>query len=516
VAAGLLALLGLGLRVPGMLQSLWLDEVFRTRVGLSGDMFWSLLLYDVHNPLYNACMWVWIRVMGDSETAIRTPSLLAATALIAVAVWWTRARFGPLAAWVVGAWLAASPVAVWFSTEAKNNIFTVLLATIGVCALDSAMRIRRGWTTALAATANLLAVATDYQAMLVLMPAWVAFAVFACRRDPGDGIETHHRVWERLVPLVVCVGVAMLFIVPWSVFKLGHASELPRPYVGYLHWHEVLRLLIVWLPTGNAFPPLLGAHWIWNGAVIGVVVLPLLVAGIGRLGRSRAGVLVLVGLFGPPLLLMMANEVLIGLGAKTRLYQPRNLLVMLPWFAIALGAGASACWARWGISTIEQGRGFVPTAQKVLAWVVIGAPLVLGLASTGLIRTTQVERSTVATPNPDWRGLMAWARSSSSAGDNASLPVMISNTALVPLDYYAPESRGIEVYTADGRVERMQSAAREAAGPGGAFFLVHNPHWHPTMTHEEIQAVLSVGEVVEHARFRSLEAWRVRFHDRRD
>jgi hypothetical protein len=501
--------IGLLLRVPGMLQSLWLDEIFRTRVGLASDRLSWLLFYDVHNPLYNALMWVWIRLAGDSEIAVRLPSLIAALAIVALIWRWVVARFGAAAGCVAGVWLLLSPVAVWYSTEAKNNIFTVLFATAGVCLIDVAMRSRRTRDVALAAAACVLAVATDFQSLLVLAPAWIAVAWFGVAGAYGASDSAKSRavpgLIARLAPLLFVIASALAFLVPWVIFKSGHASELPRPYVGYLHWHEVLRLLIIWLPTGNAFPPI-GRGWILNGAWIGLLVLPLVLAGLFRLARTPAGVLALVGLFGPPLLMMVANEVLVATGTKTRLYQPRNLLVMLPWFAVALGAGAAA-WRDWKSRGAGQIQGEPSRPRRTIARLtphIIIAPLALALVSTILIRTTQSERETVITPNPDWRGLAEWNR------EGTEVPI-IANTMVLPLEYYAPGLRAFQVQGAEDRIARIHTIVRDERL--AEFIFAHNPHWYPPMTDEEIAQALSVGEVVGRAHFQSFDAWRVRVRD---
>ncbi len=338
------------------------------------------------------------------------------------------------------------------------------------------------------------------------MPAWIAAAWFGVAgvyvsSDPSES-RAAPRLLARLAPVLLAIASALAFLIPWTIFKSGHAGELPRPYVGYLQWHEVLRLLIVWLPTGNAFPPI-GRGWFLNGAWISLLVAPLLLAGLFRLARTPAGVLALVGLFGPPLLMMVANEVLVATGAKTRLYQPRNLLVMLPWFAVALGAGAAA-WREWQLRHTNQKKGEGPRSGAKDAWFVIPvtvAPLVLALVSTLLIRTTQAERETVITPNPDWRGLAAWNR------EGAEAPV-ITNTMVIPLEYYAPGLSAFQVQGADGRVERIHAIIRDEHLV--EFIFVHNPHWYPPASDDEIMQVLSVGEVVGRAHFQSLDAWRVR------
>jgi hypothetical protein len=374
------------------------------------------------------------------------------------------------------------------------------------------MRSRRTRDVALAAAACVLAVATDFQSLLVLAPAWIAVAWFGAVGTYGRSGAPEPRLPARLVarlaPLLFVIASALAFLVPWIIFKSGHASELPRPYVGYLHWHEVLRLLIVWLPTGNAFPPI-GRGWILNGAWIGLLVLPLLFAGLFRLARTPAGVLALVGLFGPPLLMMVANELLVVTGAKTRLYQPRNLLVMLPWFAVALGAGAAA-WREWRVHHLrrtESSQDRSPRSRSTISRIatpVIIAPLVLALVSTLLIRTTQTERETVITPNPDWRGLAEWNR------EGTEVPI-IANTMVLPLEYYSPGLRAFQVQGANDRVSRIHAIVRDERLE--EFIFAHNPHWYPPMTEDEIAQVLGVGEVVGRAHFRSFDAWRVRVRD---
>ena len=49
----------------------------RTKPHLNQNTVEHILLYDVHNPLYNSVMYAWINLFGDSELSIRLPSILA-------------------------------------------------------------------------------------------------------------------------------------------------------------------------------------------------------------------------------------------------------------------------------------------------------------------------------------------------------------------------------------------------------------------------------------------------------
>lgn len=482
------------LRLPGLRQSLWVDEVFRTFVGLSGSMMkgpaaW-LLWRDVHNPLYNAVMWVWIRVFGDAEVTIRVPSLIAAGALVAVVYGWVRERFGIVAARLAGLWLLFSPVHVWYSTEAKNNIFTVLFTTLAVVWLERALRRRTLGSIACSAGCALLAVMTDFQSLLVLGPVWV-FAAWIVGRGIAPGRETWsigpEAGWRAWVPLVASVLAALCFLVPWVVYKSGHASELARAYLGYMHWFEPVRLLLVYFPTGYAFVGAKSAMWVMLAVVMGMLIGPALCRGVGALRGKLAGGVVLIGVCAPMLLMFIASEAMVMRGDGSRVYQPRNVLVMLPWVAVLLGVGMSALWARcvWWTKSLAV------------------MPLVIGLVATVWMREVAGDRTTVMSPNPDWRGAAAWVRSRS---DRGVLPV-VTNTMTEPLQYYLPG--GERVYVRDDRELNREAVEALARARGWSeVVVIDNPNWRRGWPAHEME-LLREWEVAN-AEFRSLMCRHIR------
>src|SRR5688572_806202 len=63
----LAAILGvaLALRIPGLLESLWFDELWSTRVKVGTfDTLIRTIATDVHPPLYLALMFGWVRLFG--------------------------------------------------------------------------------------------------------------------------------------------------------------------------------------------------------------------------------------------------------------------------------------------------------------------------------------------------------------------------------------------------------------------------------------------------------------------
>ncbi len=75
VAAILLA--GVLVRLPGLEESLWFDEIFRTASTFKQPSILSYFLFgDVHPPLDSLILLAWTTLFGDSEVSVRLSSLL--------------------------------------------------------------------------------------------------------------------------------------------------------------------------------------------------------------------------------------------------------------------------------------------------------------------------------------------------------------------------------------------------------------------------------------------------------
>ena len=81
----LILLLGLGLRVINLNQSLWLDEAIEI-LGVGENSFVTLLttysIGDFHPPLYHYILKVWDSIFGHSEIASRLPSAMFGVATV--------------------------------------------------------------------------------------------------------------------------------------------------------------------------------------------------------------------------------------------------------------------------------------------------------------------------------------------------------------------------------------------------------------------------------------------------
>src|SRR5262249_28752567 len=136
----LLLVVAAAVRLPGMNDSLWFDEVWHTHVALAGENLRYTLFHDIHPPLYQLILWGWISILGDSEVSVRLPAFLCGLGSIAVTVVLARRWFGARMALLAGVILALSPAHVWYSHENKNNMLLVLLSVTAIWALDRAWR----------------------------------------------------------------------------------------------------------------------------------------------------------------------------------------------------------------------------------------------------------------------------------------------------------------------------------------------------------------------------------------
>ena len=143
----LLAILcaGVGIRGWQTTESLWLDELHTgwTVAGTWSDVS-DRAAAGNQTPCYFWFIWIWTRVFGHSELALRLPSLLAGVTLIAMVFWvlsrWTTCSWSPaLCALLV----ALDPHLVFFSQEARPY---ALVQLIGLLQLLCFIRLSEGPT----------------------------------------------------------------------------------------------------------------------------------------------------------------------------------------------------------------------------------------------------------------------------------------------------------------------------------------------------------------------------------
>lgn len=363
----LLLALSAGLRFHALAaQGLWSDELFSasivTQVGQGqawyhyvpkvfpdlriGDSALTWKAGENSPPLFEALLWLWTRVFGESDFAMRSLSAVAGTLAPVVLFAGLRRPLGGVAAGVAGLLMALSPAAVSYAQEVRGYALLMLLASAAVVRLVRFALVPReagvpgprfGWDVLL----YLLLAWTHYTG-LVLACALVAtrFAIALAR-----GWPLREFFWFVLVPLLLA---------PWLYLNWFSMAATSTGRFGWRDygWTDVRSLM---LPKAMAFfIPGAWAGW-------GVLALAALGAGLGRERRGGRTVAWLLAAFAGMIVLHFAYGIYTAFHA--RVWHERYFSAMLPvgvvlltllfsratgraralgWGAVALALAASA------------------------------------------------------------------------------------------------------------------------------------------------------------------------------
>jgi len=471
IALAAILLVALLVRLPGLGTSLWYDEVMYTGAAFAQPDTLSFLLWkDVHPPVYTLVLLAWTGLAGDSEVAVRLPSL--AFGLASLWLFWFIARRwqGPRTALVAAALLALSPPHIWYSNENKVNMLLLLLTLGAVWLYWRAAETgkRRDW----AAATVVLIVATYTHAYAV--PVAAAIFLWLASRAAAEP-----RLFK---PLLASGMLAAIAVLPLAVLKLAQIDELDRNYLRQLSLPEVYKLLLVWLPSGNTLrtvnpyePFARLAAQPWPYFLLDAFFAVLLVRGAAVQWRAARGNGWTAPGAPPPVaagarlvLLWLVVPVVFTLAgslASPHFYIERNLIVVLPPFLLLLAAGADV------------------RSPRLAGTLATGALLVLAVAATVSLLFVKTEVWTVYKYKPDWRALAGYFGAEVRA--NGALRVFVT-TGTNEFFYYgprvvladAPPGADREVVVADvcgGDIAKVPEAIAQEAW--STFYLLHNTTW---------------------------------------
>src|SRR4051794_13188281 len=124
-------------------QSLWGDEIYTYEIATRGSLADVLSgvrsNIEISPPLFPALAWLGQK-LGDADTWIRLPSLLAGTAMVPLTYLLGARTVGRTAGLVGAALVALSPFALHFSTEARPYAVEGMLVLVATLALLEALR----------------------------------------------------------------------------------------------------------------------------------------------------------------------------------------------------------------------------------------------------------------------------------------------------------------------------------------------------------------------------------------
>ena len=219
-------LLALGVRLWGLGEkSIWVDEALSWRAAhMSFSTMTDFAAGHYDTPLYYAILALWVKAAGNSEVALRLPSVLAGALTVFLLSWAAWRVGGVLLAAVAGALLALNAASVAFSQEARMYPLTGLLA-LGASVMLASFVVRPTRLRLCAYT--ILAVSlvyAHYSGWVVLVLHGALFVTYGVLH-----------LWERRDPRVLAGGVVAFALIgiayiPWySQFLHAAGTGVPIP-----------------------------------------------------------------------------------------------------------------------------------------------------------------------------------------------------------------------------------------------------------------------------------------------
>ena len=381
-------------------DSLWWDEslshyrathdvpfILSNRIVLE-DGINQVVTTDNHPPLYFLILHFAVRLMGDSEFALRFPSLAFAVLCVALLYAWGKRMFGPEAGLLSALMGACSPLYLWYAQEARPYTAVTFWGLLAMVTLMRALetRERRGirwWITYACSTAAMIW--THYLSFL-LLPVHGAIVVLHAARGGR---------WKQIaLPAILTLLIAL----PILIYGLYAMPKQPMAGYRFIPLRDLLRDLADSMGPGLTAASTLPRWLLWTERVIflGCALVLCIHAGRQRFTiREGQHVLTLLAYLGLPVVIMYALSYV-----RPAYMNIRHLMFISPAFYTILGAGmATVLKAKW----LRMGK---TVAVAALAVLLMG----MGWGSEQYFRNEKFEKD-------DHRAWGAYLRTHAQPGD---------------------------------------------------------------------------------------------------
>jgi mannosyltransferase len=432
LAVAALTVLGLALRLTGLHEGLFGDELYLYEIARLPDL--GDVLSKVHDtestpPLGFVLAWAATK-LGDPTITVRLPSLVLGTATIPLTYLLGARTVGRLPGLAGAAFFAVSPFAIWYAVEARAYSTMMFLAVLSALALVRALDTRRtGWWVAYAISACLI-LYTHYMGVFVVV-AMAAWSFWTQR--------------ERLRELLAAHAAIVVGYLPWLPSFVVQSDDTSAQRISTFKQFTpkgVVRELTI-AADGHPFLPLSSVPGRAAVALLGIGAAAALAGALLRLRgglpagavRSRVTLVVLLALATP------AGVALYSIVGKNT-YIPRNLSASLPMLFLALAAGLMTLRRPWAalataivvvalaigaVRVIDPNRGRPPYRQAAEfvdardrgGGVVVEYPLFPAFANTDIALARHLEahldqphelRQVRSPDSPGWDGLRRYRR----------------------------------------------------------------------------------------------------------
>ena len=368
-------------------QGFWFDEANTALlVHFSpGKMLGLIPQTESTPPLYYCVAWVWARIFGYGETALRSLSALCGVLMIPVAYLAGRKLISVRAGVIAAALTACSPLLIWYSQEARSYQLLALLAALSLLAFAHSLHRPTRRSLAAWVVACALALATHYYAVLAVVPEAIWLLVAHRRR----------RSVQVAFGVVALCGIGLI---PLAVSQHGTGRS---NWIAHAPFGRRLGQILPQFAAGFDGP----AHSVLEPLAVAILVLSVILV-VARSGAdSRRGALIAAGLALAGLLLSL---VLVAVGFDDLL--TRNMLAIWTPAALFVAGGLAAPRAR-----------------------VVGLLLAVALCGIGVVTAAGVAFHRKY-ERPDWRVVAAALGPRGHAGERAILVQHYRD--LLPLSLY--------------------------------------------------------------------------------
>ena len=277
-------LMGFGLRLLALAdQAVWWDEAWSVWTALHPlTEVTEITARDVHPPLYQWLLFIWVRLAGISEFAVRLPSVYVGSIGIAL-IYALARRLGGVRAGMLAALLAAlSTLHIAWSQEARMYALTATFTALAAYAYLRLDASRWRWWLLLVIGGSGAAL-SHYLGVLALVILNLHWLLTFRQRPPA-----FHRRW--LLAMTACV----LLVGLWLLYAIGliRTDGGPAIFDPVFVFHLLATLFAVGQSTN-----------LTDHIPITLAVSATFLAGTGLLLRvdRRGGLLIALGVFLPPL-----------------------------------------------------------------------------------------------------------------------------------------------------------------------------------------------------------------------
>lgn len=367
---GLLSLvlaLAVGVRCFSLsFQSLWLDEISTV---VEASRPWTSLLVALFRPfqaypLYILSMRGWSTLFDPTEVALRLPSAIAGVGTVVLVYLLGRRLFGRRVGLLAAAFLALSPLGVWYSQEATTYALALFLTSAAWLLLWEAIErpTRRIWWGFGGVT--LLALSFHRLLAVLSIIGQLVYVLYVARQ--GRSTLRHRRL---LTGLLLATLLASLVGV-WFWFDRSGAR---RQFGTQRDVEDLVNTFTQFSLRVHPGPPQPGQGpdrrpWLLafaGAAAAGLASLVLDLLSSGPRKRRAAYLLAfLVAPIGSFFLLYLV----------TPFYHERYLLCTLPAYLLLLAVGVAALW-RWAARLARSGRALLSLPLGTLALAAALIPL---------------------------------------------------------------------------------------------------------------------------------------------